>query len=131
MKAKKEDFTSVVAHLLRAGNVGYKIHVAKSVGSFLKAKKDYVWFPALQVIISVDTNTTFQIRRDDDGWWCRVNRKNRWYQVSGERLTPAGNEFAKLMDVEYGKYLNQIMTGDSDAIAKRSSLQSGDGRAQA
>lgn len=126
MKGRQEDFTSVISLLFKAGHVGYKVNVPKAVGGFLRAKKDYVWFPALQIIIGVDTNTTFQIRRDDAGWWCRVNRKNKWYAISGAHATPAGDEFAKLIDVEYGKYLNKIMTEECDAQPKRSRVSGSD-----
>lgn len=131
MKGRKEDFTSVVGLLIKAGHVGYKVNLQKPVGSFLRAKKDYIWFPSLQIIVAVDTNMTWQVRRDETGWHYRVNRKNPWRPISGAHGTSGGREFAQLIEVEYTKYINQIMTGEPDVIPERRSLQGGDGRAEA
>jgi len=124
MKSKQE-FTSVITLLVKAGHRCFKIQVSKTIGNFMRAKKDYVWFPSQQIIVSVDTNTTYQVRKGEDGlWYRRINRKNGWIQLG---RTEHEIEFVNMIEPHYVRYLNDLIMEDTSNVeSKGCSVQSSD-----
>lgn len=125
MKATQKDFTSVVGLLMKAGHVGMRVNLERSVGQIFKRRADYVWFPTLRVVVSVDSNSIVQVRRDGEGgWYFRRNRKNAWYNLSDIN---GGKAFVDLVEPHYVKFINDTMLGDADVPnPKGRSVQSGD-----
>ncbi len=124
MKGSSKDFTSVVGLLMKVGHKGFliKLEKGKGIGNILRAGKDYVWFPALQIIVMVDNNSCLQVRQDGDGnWFYRKGRKNAWWPISSDRN---GAEFVKLIEPHYVRFINDVMLGDADAQPEGRGVQS-------
>lgn len=125
MKASSKDFTSVVSLLIKAGYTGFRVTLERGVGAHLRGGTNYVWFPALQIFVALDSNVTMQIRRDEEGeWWYRKNRKNKWEPMKDRE---GGKEFKKLIEPHYVKFLSDLMMGAVNVKSEGCSLQSGDG----
>lgn len=124
MKATQKEFTSIVGLLIMAGHKGFRLKLEHGVGNVFRAKKDYVWFPGLQIVVMVDNNRCTQLRQSDGLWFYRLGRKNQWYDILGRQ---GGSEFMKLIDPIYVRYLNDLMMGDPDVKPEGRGAQSGDG----
>lgn len=130
--APSKDFTSVVGLLVKAGHQPRIMKLGSALGRMLTGYQEYAWFPALQIIMSVDSNECVQVRKVPDKGWCvKRNRKNGWFPCSN---LPGGDKFAELMEPHYNEYLvNEIMLGDNDAAAnsERSGVQGSPGAQEA